>query len=557
MDTNIAGTKVGSQTSRDSTVRALYDRLEDRCLMRDQQGASDVYYDLIRAGRPLTEIIAEGVRIHAPYTHVPYHERIDDGYPNFVNNDHCLLSARATLNLNRMLPEHLAMLPMAQTIWYIPTGLDIWNQKINKAPGHYSRHRGNMGHVEAPPAPVVYWPDQEPEVQTGPLKERLNNWMTLVHRGQVIEAYRLFLGLMQNPAERREVLAEMCFAGLADVQDRLLHNRSYTTGHKAYRARSTVELGNALGWDSAHNVIYAGALDIAVGPRWYSTYEVACNYIKMMIEGEALHAVPYGGVSEAELAVLRNKGEVNQAEAAELTTAILRQGEIETLEAVTRLLKAGKDPRRILDVTAIGGGADRSSKPAIRTAFNMPHHCYEYQNTLGWFYDTFDHPRPPAAALCRGDVRQSRGLSISRVSARCIRRRRRCRRAPARLARVSCWIVWTRRSARSTARKRSAGRRPIATTCSDRAPAGAAYRAGRLQAGERSAQSGDRPVHPDGSCHQPAAGSRQAAAGGGVSHRDAPQIRRSAGAVTSLRSGDGLGGTALTEAMSAAHMLRP
>ena len=393
MDTNIADTKVGSGTSKDNSgIRALYDRLEDRCLMRDQQGASDVYYDLVRAGRPLTEIIAEGVRIHAPYTHVPYHERMDDGYPNFVNNDHCLLSARASLNLNRMLPSKLAMLPMAQTIWYIPTGLDIWNQKINKAPGHYSRHRGNMGHVEAPPAPVVYWPDQEPEVQTGPLKERLNNWMTLVHRGQVIDAYRLFLGLMANPAERREVLAEMCFAGLADVQDRLLHNRSYTTGHKAYRARSTVELGNALGWEGAHNVIYAGALDIAVGPRWYSTYEVACNYVKMMIEGEALHAVPYGGVSEAELAVLRNKDPVSQEEAAALTVAILRQGEIETLEVVTRLLKAGKDPRRILDVTQLAV-AQMILETRDPTAFNMPHHCYEYQNTLGWFYDTFDHPR--------------------------------------------------------------------------------------------------------------------------------------------------------------------
>jgi hypothetical protein len=393
MDTNIADTKVGSGMSKDNSgIRALYDRLEDRCLMRDQQGASDVYYDLVRAGRPLTEIIAEGVRIHAPYTHVPYHERMDDGYPNFVNNDHCLLSARASLNLNRMLPSKLAMLPMAQTIWYIPTGLDIWNQKINKAPGHYSRHRGNMGHVEAPPAPVVYWPDQEPQLLTGPLSERLNNWMTLVHRGQVIDAYRLFLGLMGNPAERREVLAEMCFAGLADVQDRLLHNRSYTTGHKAYRARSTVELGNALGWEGAHNVIYAGALDIAVGPRWYSTYEVACNYVKLMIEGEALHAVPYGGVSEAELAVLRNKDPVSQEEAAALTVAILRQGEIETLEAVTRLLKAGKDPRRILDVTQLAV-AQMILETRDPTAFNMPHHCYEYQNTLGWFYDTFDHPR--------------------------------------------------------------------------------------------------------------------------------------------------------------------
>jgi hypothetical protein len=188
------------------------------------------------------------------------------------------------------------------------------------------------------------------------------------------------------------VLAEMCFAGLMDVQDRVLHNRSYTTGHKAYRARSTVELGNALGWDKAHNVIYAGALDIAVGPRWYSTYEVACNYIKMMIEGEALHAVPYGGVSEAELAVLRNEQPVNQQEAAELTAAVLRQGEIETLETLTRLLKSGKDPRRLLDVLQLAV-AQTVLEARDPMAFNMPHHCYEYHNTLAWFYDTFDHPR--------------------------------------------------------------------------------------------------------------------------------------------------------------------
>src|SRR5271163_3441739 len=102
---------------------ALYDKLEERILARDQKGASDVYYDLVRAGRPMTEIVAEGVRIHAPYTHVPYHERIDDGYVNFVNNDHCLLSARASLQLARLMPGPAAGLPMAQTIWYIPTGL--------------------------------------------------------------------------------------------------------------------------------------------------------------------------------------------------------------------------------------------------------------------------------------------------------------------------------------------------------------------------------------------------------------------------------------------------
>src|ERR1700704_4010935 len=92
---------------------ALYGKLEDRILARDQKGASDVYYDLVRERRPLTEIVAEAVRIHAPYTHVPYHERIDDGFVNFVNNDHCLLSARATLNFAAMLDGPLAGLPVA------------------------------------------------------------------------------------------------------------------------------------------------------------------------------------------------------------------------------------------------------------------------------------------------------------------------------------------------------------------------------------------------------------------------------------------------------------
>src|SRR6202789_4657975 len=136
MDTNVAS------TARSREISGLYDKLEDRCLMRDQKGASDVYYELVRAGRPLNEIVAEGVRIHAPYTHVPYHERLADGYPTFVNNDHCLLSARATINLSKMVPDKYAMLPMAQTIWYIPSGLDIWRQKINQAPGHYPPHPG-------------------------------------------------------------------------------------------------------------------------------------------------------------------------------------------------------------------------------------------------------------------------------------------------------------------------------------------------------------------------------------------------------------------------------
>jgi hypothetical protein len=378
-----------SDTGRNEAT-ALYDQLEERILARDQVGASNVYYDLLRANRPMPEIIAAAVRIHAPYTHVPYHQRIDDGFPNFVNNDHCLLSARAAVNLAGMLPRPLAALPIAQTIWYIPSGLDIWNQKILKAPGHYATRGYKMPNT-TPPKPVVYWPDQTPLHDTAPLRERLGSWLTLVERGNVLESYRVFLGLMEDKQHRKESLAELVFAGLIDVQDRLLYNRSYTTGHKAYRARATVEVGNAIGWDNAHDVLYAGALDIAVGPRWHSTYEMACNIILTFIEGQTVSAIPYGGTTERERALLGNTQPLSGAETEALLDAVLRQQEPAYIEKISELLLAGRSPRRIVDVLQLAT-AQIILETRGSNNFGHPQHCYEYCNTLGWFYDNFDHP---------------------------------------------------------------------------------------------------------------------------------------------------------------------
>jgi hypothetical protein len=377
-------------SGREEAAR-FYQELEDRILARDQEGGSRVYYELLSRGRPLPEIMAEAVRIHAPYTHVPYHQRIDDGFPNFVNNDHCLLSARAAINLQKMLPERMAGLPLAQTIWYIPTGLDIWNQKILKAPGHYAARGYKMPNTE-PPAPVVYWPDQEPLRESGPLNERLNHWLTLVERGQVIDAYRIFLGLMEETEHRNEVLAQLVFAGMIDVQDRMLYNRSYTTGHKAYRARSVVEIGNVIGWDNAHHAIYAGASDIAVGPRWHSVYEMACNVVTIFIEGKEVHAVPQSGTTERERVLLANTGTLNEAETEELIDALTQQHEPAYIEKISGLLLAGKSPRRIIDAIQLA-----AAQVVLETEgpnnFSMPQHTYEYCNTLGWFYDNFEHPQ--------------------------------------------------------------------------------------------------------------------------------------------------------------------
>src|SRR5438445_4316790 len=364
--------------TRESIPGPEYARLEERIVAQDQKSASDVLYGLFKQDRTAPETLRQTIRIHAPYTHVPYHQRLDDGMVKFVNNDHCLLSERVGLPLMSMVRPELAWLPLAQTVWYMPTGLDPWNQLLGKAPGHYTRLYDITVHQE-PPRPEIHWPDQEPLRLDGPICERLNHWLTLVQRGEVLPSYRVFLGLMEDSAHRTDVLAHLAFAGLIDVQDRMLHNRSYTTGHKAYRARATIELGRALGWERVPSVLYAGVPDIAVGPRWYSTYEMGSNVVQNVLDGR-----------DAEL--LRQDTPLTAAEEAMLIEMITRQREPSVVDALVALLRAGRGPRRILDAIQVAA-AEVILETGHPNNFSMSQHGYEYCNTLGWFYDTFEHPR--------------------------------------------------------------------------------------------------------------------------------------------------------------------
>jgi hypothetical protein len=372
----------------------MYARLEERILARDQIGASRILYDLVRSERPLSEIAGEAVRIHAPYTHVPYHQRLDRGFVRFVNNDHCLLSTRVSVRFPEILPAAWRYLPFAHTIWYIPTGLDPWSQLLGLAPGHYARRTWKPESNRPIPMPTVHWADQKPVYLDGPYEDRLDHWLTLVQRGEVIEAYKVFLGLFEERPHRDQLLAQLAFAGLIDVQDRMLHNRSYTTGHKSYRARATIELGRAIGWEDAHEVIYAGALDMAVGPRWHSAYEMACQVSWLFLADDAHKPVSSQDPSPAVVceARLRNNGSpLTPAEQSELASALTDSPEPAYIDALTSLLLGGKDPMRILDTMQLTA-ADLLLETGDGRNFSMPQHCYQYTNTLRWFFETFDHP---------------------------------------------------------------------------------------------------------------------------------------------------------------------
>jgi len=368
---------VTTASERQRERDGAYAALEERVLARDQVGASRVFYDLVKAGRPVPELVRETVRIHAPYTFVPFHQRNDNGDMRFVNNDHCLLSMRAALKLRKMVSDETAFLPMAQTIWYIPTGLDPWNQLLGKAPGHYNRVY-NMAFSGAPTPPVAHWADGDPVSSDATLHERLDHWLTLVMRCEVDEAYRTFLGLLANPADRPQVLAQLMFAGLIDVQDRTVFRTSYTTGHRSYRARATIELAETVGWENAHDVVYAGVMDLGVGPHWYSMYEMACTYSRVVMEGK-------------DVEMRHNTKPLSRAEVRQAVDVVCHGNEVAVVRHIGGLLKAGKAIRSIIDAIQLAA-TETILECGSPAAYNMPMHSYEYVNTVRWFYDNFDHP---------------------------------------------------------------------------------------------------------------------------------------------------------------------
>ena len=97
----------------------------------------------------------------APFVQVPSHINMRDGQITLVNNDHTILGLRTSAGLTPFLPEAYRLLPLLQSVWYVPAGLDIWNQLLGRYPGRYATMKGMVvpppelraGRVEPGPGP--------------------------------------------------------------------------------------------------------------------------------------------------------------------------------------------------------------------------------------------------------------------------------------------------------------------------------------------------------------------------------------------------------------------
>jgi len=240
------------------------DAFTDAILQRDQPRTAELFFDLLRRdGRSMGDALSLVTEAEAPFVQVPNHVDVRDGQITLINNDHTILGLRTSADLTRYLPEQYRMLGMLQSVWYIPAGLDIWNQLLGKYPGRYATMKG----MNVPPpsyGPVVWNQDQEPIVEAGTLDQRLHSHMVATMSGDVKRSYGLFLGLAADKAARVKLRDQLLFLGLIDLQDTVMGRKARNTGHKALRARAVVDLAEYIGWDRAHGVFYTGVPDMAV-----------------------------------------------------------------------------------------------------------------------------------------------------------------------------------------------------------------------------------------------------------------------------------------------------
>jgi hypothetical protein len=104
-----------------------FDMLTEAILERDQPRTTDLFFRMTRDGHSVGDALSVVTAAEAPFVQVPSHINVRDGQITLINNDHTILGLRAAAYLMPYLPEKYRLLPLLQSVWYIPAGLDIWN----------------------------------------------------------------------------------------------------------------------------------------------------------------------------------------------------------------------------------------------------------------------------------------------------------------------------------------------------------------------------------------------------------------------------------------------
>jgi hypothetical protein len=355
------------------------DLLTDAILTRDQPRTTDLFFGIVkRQGRPVGEALREVTAAEAPFVQVPSHINVRDGQVTLVNNDHTILGLRTAVSLAPFVPAPYRLLPLLQAVWYIPAGLDIWNQLLGKYPGRYATMKG----MNVPPpsyGPVQWHEEQAPITEKGSVDERLHAHMIATMSGDVRRAYGLFLGLAADTEVRPRLRDHLLFLGLIDLQDTIIGRKARNTGHKALRARAVVDLADVIGWDDARGVYHVGVPDMAVGPLYYSLYDAACVTVtsEFADAGKELARTNAAPLTERDVdEMVRLLAEADPATIWSRLTTHLRNG--------TALKSLGD--------TIQMGAAELILRTTVPRQFTDAQHAFDYCNVANYWLRTTDSP---------------------------------------------------------------------------------------------------------------------------------------------------------------------
>jgi len=374
-------------------------RLQDEIQGVRYREATTTFCRLVsEENQPLKAMIKEAIAAAASYVQVPSHMmRLPTGEMRGVNYDHTILGWRGAISLMGELGGTRGILPNIQAMWYVPQGLNVWEQVICEFPGHYARDGeqcdrkfpGPDEHVNrfdgpAWNAPKIYFEDHAP-IEGGSVDDRLARMNWAISEGDKAEAYGLFLGLTKDPANRRRLKDAILFAGIIDLQDTIINRGGYQNiGHKALRAR--VDIADYLGWDNAHELIYTVVPDLGCSPRLYGLWNEISTICRMEIPDHASIPKRSGKpLSEPELDVL--------------TETLLWGGPFDVNAAIMGLFKRGAG---ILDVgDAVVACFQRYLIDVLEhpNAFLHPTHALDYMNVVQSWIRAHDNPHQVKAVF--------------------------------------------------------------------------------------------------------------------------------------------------------------
>jgi hypothetical protein len=373
--------------------------LREHIITANYPQAADTFCALIKVGHPLPALVREAIETTAPFVQAPSHMMPKpDGTMRGVNYDHTVLGWRASLRMMPALPGKASLLPVTQAIWYAPQGLDVWSQIQCDFPGHYARDQERCDDRDHQPpydppvsfdgpswhTPKVHFEDHPP-LRGGSPEERLARMQTAIMQGERVEAYRLFLGLAEEPDQRTRLKDTILLAGITDLQTTIIQRGGYQNiGHKALRTRAMVDLADQLGWENSHGLFYTVVPDLGCMPKfyelWYLTSTMLPQEFRNWAELKQVNTTP---LTEQEL---------------DETVDVICWGKPEQVIAqVTALLRRGRALLAIADAIVIAFMRNEIDVMAHPVSFFTPGHAFDYCNVVNYWLRTFDNPHQAKA----------------------------------------------------------------------------------------------------------------------------------------------------------------